>query len=105
MSIKFLKDIKEKDLVGGKGASLAKMLQNGFNIPNGFVIEADMFNEFLIKNNIKDKIQNLINKCSIDDEEKIDGISKKIISILDKCNISDDLVDDIIYSYEKLNCK
>ena len=105
MSIKFFEEIKENDVVGGKGASLAKMLQNGFNIPNGYVIIADLFNEFLIQNNVKDKIQNLINKCSIDDENEIGIISRKIIQILDDCKISNGIVDDIINSYEKLNCK
>lgn len=56
MSIKFFKDINENDVVGGKGASLGKMLQNGFNIPNGYVITANLFNEFLIQNNVKDEI-------------------------------------------------
>lgn len=105
MGIKFLKDIKENDVVGGKGASLAKMLQNGFNIPNGYVIEADLFNKFLIQNNIKEEIQNLINKCSIEDESQIGVISKEIIQILDNCKISNDITNNIIQSYEKLNCK
>ena len=46
MNIKFFEDIKEDDVVGGKGASLAKMCQNDFNIPNGYVIKANLFNEF-----------------------------------------------------------
>lgn len=62
MSIKFLKDIDENDVVvGGKGLSLAKMYQNGFNIPNGFVITTDIFDKFLNENNVKNKIQEMIN--------------------------------------------
>lgn len=105
MSIKFFADIKDNDLVGGKGASLAKMLQNGFNIPNGYVIDADLFNQFLIENNVKDKIQSLIDKCNIEDEKEITIISKKIIEILSDCKMLNSTEQNIIQSYEKLDCK
>lgn len=61
MNIKFFKDIKEDYEVGGKGASLVKMYQNNFNIPNGYIITADLFDEFLVQNHIKEKIQK--NNC------------------------------------------
>lgn len=105
MGIKFFKDINEKDMVGGKGSSLAKMLQNGFNIPNGYVIKADLFNDFLNENNVKDEIQTLIDKCSINDEKKIEIISKKIIEILENCKISSFIEDNIIQCYDNLHCK
>lgn len=105
MNIKFLKDIKEEDSVGGKGASLAKMLQNNFNIPDGYVIKTDLFNEFLTQNNIKGIIQELINKCSINDEKGIEESSKEILKIISNCNMSDFIENEIIKNYEKLNCK
>lgn len=105
MNIKFFKDIQEKDIVGGKGASLSKMWKNGFNVPNGYVIQADLFNEFLIQNNIKDTIQNLINKCNVKDEEEIKIISNEIMGILNNCKISKLTENKIIDCYEKLNGK
>lgn len=105
MSIKFFEDIKEVDNVGGKGASLSKMYQNDFNIPNGYVIMADSFNEFLIENNIKEKIQKIIEKCDISDEKNIQNNSEEIIKIISKATMSDDVKRNIIKSYEKLKCK
>ncbi len=105
MEIKFFENITEDDIVGGKGASLAKMYQNKFNIPNGFVITADIFDRFLIENNIKDKIQKIINNCLIDDEESIKRSSNEIVKIIDKCDMSNNLKDLIIKSYNKLNCQ
>lgn len=105
MSIKFFEDIKEIDNVGGKGASLSKMYQNNFNIPNGYVIMTDSFNEFLIENNIKEEIQKIIKKCDINDEKNIQDNSEEIIKIISKATMSDAIKKDIIKSYDKLNCK
>ena len=53
MNIKFFEDVTKEDIVGGKGAFLSKMWKNNFNIPNGYIIKAEAFDEFLIQNNIK----------------------------------------------------
>ncbi len=105
MQIKLFEDIREKDIAGGKGSSLVKMYQNGFNIPNGYVIMADIFNEFLVENNIKETIQNIINKCDISDEKNIETKSREIIKIILECNISDNVKDEIIRKYKELDCE
>ena len=105
MDIKFFKDIDENDSIGGKGANLAKMLQHRFNVPNGFVISANIFNNYLDENNLKEDINKLIQECDINDEKKTEYISNQIISILDKCNISDFIQDKIVDNYKLLNSK
>lgn len=103
MIIKFFEDINENDEAGGKGLALAKMYQNEFNVPNGYVIMADNFEEFLIENNVKDEIQKIIDTCNIDDEENIENNSKQIIEIIAKCEISDNIKKEIIKNFKKLN--
>ena len=103
MDIKFFKDIDENDIVGGKGANLAKMLQHGFNVPNGFVIGANIFNNYLDENNVKNNINKLIQECDINDEKKIENISNQIISIIKDCNISNSIQNEIIENYKFLN--
>lgn len=104
MSIKLFQNISEDELAGGKGASLAKMYQNGFHVPNGFIITADIFDEFLIQNNVKNEINQLIN-ISDSSQEKIEKNSDKIIAILNKCKMSTELENQIIKNYESLNCE
>ena len=65
------------------------MYKNNFNIPNGYVIMTDVFNEFLIKNNIKDKIQKIVERCNIDDEIEIEQKAKEIAQIISNSDISD----------------
>lgn len=105
MDIKFFEDIKEDDIVGGKGASLAKMWQNNFNIPNGYIIKAEIFNRFLLENNVKEKINIIIENCNIEDEKNIENASNEIMQIISKCDISTSIKDEIIKNYEKLNCE
>jgi len=105
MSTKFFKEVDKNDIVGGKGANLSKLYKKGFNVPNGFIISADVFTKYLNENNAKEEIEFLIKKCNIDDEKELEEVSNKIIKILDKCNISNDIEDEILKNYQLLNCK
>lgn len=96
MNIKFFENINEEDIVGGKGSSLAKMYQNEFNIPNGYVIMADVFDKFLNENNVKEEIQKIINTCNTNNERDIENKSKEIVQIISKCCISDSLKEKYI---------
>lgn len=105
MNIKFFEDISKNDIVGGKGLSLARMYQNKFNIPNGYIIMADVFDRVLNENNVKEKIQEIINTCNVNYEKDIENKSKEIVSIISKCYISDTIKKEIMEGYKKLNCK
>ena len=100
MDIVYLKDIKPEDEVGGKGFNLAKMMQNNFNVPDGFVIKYSAF-----KNHINKDIEELVNKCDADDEDNLRATSNQIINILKTYTISDEIKKEIIDSYKQLNCK
>ena len=53
-----LNELTEKDikLSGGKATSLAILLKNNFNVPSGFVITTNAFDEFLFYNHLRPKI-------------------------------------------------
>jgi len=42
--------------VGGKGMSLAKMINAGFPVPNGFHITTEAYRQFVAANNLQAKI-------------------------------------------------
>lgn len=105
MGIKFFEDIKDNSLAGGKGLSLSKLYKNGFNVPNGYVIEANLFDDFLKANNVEEKICNLINNCDIDNQEKLENTSKEICEIISNCVVDNDVILSIINSFEKLDCE
>ncbi len=105
MSIKLFRNIDESDLSGGKGASLAKMYQNKINIPNGYVIMADEFDNFLLQNGIKDKIKSIITALDIENEEDIQNASNEISKIILSCDMNENVKNEIIKNYEILGCK
>ena len=52
-------DFKNKEnisKVGNKAKFLIEMLNNGFNVPNGFVIDSETYLEEIIKNNLEKEI-------------------------------------------------
>lgn len=72
--IKWFKDIKESDFlsVGGKAYNLAKMYNNNINVPNGFVITSEVYDNFVNSNNINLKIKKIVDSINIDNKsEKI----------------------------------
>lgn len=106
MGIKFFEDVDElSNLAGGKGLSLAKLYKNNFNVPNGFVIESNVFNDFLISNNIKNDIQCLIEKCNINDDNLIEKASRKICEMISNCELTKEVKEEIIDNYRRLDCE
>ena len=47
------------ELIGGKGRSLAKMSNAGFNVPSGFHLTADAYRAFVAENDLQDQIVSL----------------------------------------------
>lgn len=103
MSVVDFKNISQLDNVGGKGLSLAKMSQNGFNVPDGFVVTAEEFDNFLLQNNLKDDINNLINTCDADSQEEIEETSRKIIEMFESCEVPSELENEILNKFANLN--
>ena len=44
------------ELVGGKGRSLARMTNAGFDVPDGFLVTADTYRAFIAENNLQAQI-------------------------------------------------
>ena len=64
--------------LGGKGSSLVKLQEHNYNVPKFFVLDTRFFDEFLKENNIKDKIDDLLDELNLDNFIEI---SKKIRSL------------------------
>ena len=67
--------MKDIDLVGGKNASLGEMLQHltklGVNIPGGFVITVNAYQEFIHHNNLDEKIRELVKGIDFNSVESL----------------------------------
>ena len=79
--IKFLNEIKEPKVseLGGKGYSLVALINNGFKVPNGFILPSEGFFKFLRENNLIEKIERLATSIN---ENNVQHISNKIKNLI-----------------------
>ena len=88
--------------VGGKGYSLAVLINNGFSVPQGFVITLDAFFKFLKDNNLIERIENLASEI---DENTFLEKSNEIRDLILNGDVSEDIASEIGESLNKLNAR
>lgn len=88
--------------VGGKGHSLGILIENGFNVPEGFIITAEAFFSFLNYNGLTRKIEKLTFEI---DKGNFQKKSKEIRSLISEGKIPEDLIPEIKKHLNKLNAQ
>ena len=86
--------------VGGKGYSLRVLIENAFDVPNGFVIASEAFFEHLKQNNLIRKIEKLTSEI---DEDNFRGKSNQIRNLILGGKISQNITQEIKENLDKLN--
>jgi pyruvate,water dikinase len=95
--------LSDVSLVGGKGGNLGEMYNLGIPIPNGFVVTASAYFQFVKENNLKPTIENILKIIDVDQPDQLEAASKKIRSIISKAPINQELSIEIMKSYKKLS--
>ena len=92
--VKFINEIKEPKVseFGGKGYSLATLINNGFNVPKGFVIFSNAFFEHLNQNNLMDKIEKLTSEIN---ENNFQEKSKEIKNLILNGKMPEEIASEI----------
>ena len=82
--------IKDIDTVGGKNASLGEMISNlhasGIRVPNGFATTAGAFNEFLIYNDLVEKIDQKLKNLDVENIPKLTSTGAEIRDWINKAS-------------------
>ena len=91
MVVKF-NDKKICEKGGNKAKFLMIMKQNGFNVPDGFVIDHDTYLEEVTFNKIDSKIKTLLNEIN---ENNISKISKQILKLFDSFHFEKSVASEI----------
>jgi len=100
--IKFLNEIKEPKVseLGGKGYSLAVLMNHSFNVPKGFVTTSEVFFKFLEENELVDIIKKQTEKIN---ENNYQDKCKEIRNLILNGEISQQIMQEIEKAIEKLN--
>ncbi|MEK7092433.1 MAG: PEP/pyruvate-binding domain-containing protein, partial [Patescibacteria group bacterium] len=89
-------------LVGGKGANLGEMTQAGFPVPNGFIVTANAYYQFIKDNNLAIKIDHLLKTTHFERSDSLMDVSNHIKKLILTSGISPDLVQEIYNAYKML---
>ncbi|MCW8896128.1 phosphoenolpyruvate synthase [Sulfurimonas sp.] len=107
--IRFFSELNINDVstVGGKNASLGEMYQiltpKGINIPNGFATTADAYWLLLQENNIKDKIQDILQDLDISDTNNLQKRGLAVRNLILNSKLPKILEDEILQAYKTLS--
>ncbi|HOM77739.1 MAG TPA: phosphoenolpyruvate synthase [bacterium] len=98
-------DIRKSDLpyVGGKGANLGEMLSAGIPVPDGFVVTAKAYYDFLDGTSLRHKILTELSGLDVDDSKALAQASKNIKTAILAAKMPDDLAEEIKNAYIKLS--
>lgn len=105
--ISWFNEVGKEDVgkVGGKGANLGEMTQNGFPVPYGFVVTADAYFDFIEEANLKQKIGALLSFVNFDNQTELEAVSSNIGKLILSAQLPSKLVHSIVQSYDQLENK
>ncbi len=89
--------------VGGKGASLGEMEQNGFPVPTGFVVTSGAYFQFVRETKIQDKIIQLIDAIDVENTAQLEEVSAKVRKIIENATIIPKIKSEITNNYNILS--
>ncbi|MBU2632268.1 phosphoenolpyruvate synthase, partial [Patescibacteria group bacterium] len=95
-------DKDDVGLVGGKGANLGEMVKAKFPVPNGFIVTANAYYDFIRENNLEIKIKHLIGTINFEKQDSLTQVSKHIKDEIRRGKISEEIQKEIFSSYRKL---
>ena len=105
--IKTFNQISKKDVnsAGGKGASLGEMIRAGFSVPDGFMITALAFEEYLKETDINVEIRARLNKINLKDIESVEESSEIIRDLVMNKKMPKSIQQEVLKEFKKLKVK
>lgn len=95
-------DKEDVALVGGKGANLGEMIRNGFPVPDGFIVTANAYYEFLKENDLAVKIKHLLKAADFTSTDSLSQVSNHVKKYILGGTISEELKREVFAHYKKL---
>ena len=93
-------------MVGGKNASLGEMIsqlhEKGIRVPGGFATTANAYKKFLEQNNLKQKIDALLDKLDVDNVIELAKVGRQVQNWILEAPFPQDLEQDIEQAYDEM---
>lgn len=100
----WLKNLESDDeyLVGAKAANLGEMILSKFPVPEGFVVTALAFENFIQHNKLRLKIKHLLNTVNYEDPHSLTYVSNIIKRLVVNAEIPDSITKKVFERYHEM---
>lgn len=106
IKISWFNELEDKDLLqcaGGKGASLCRMSCFNMPVPEGFIVSAQVFTEFMERCGLWDKVYEILDReIDYTDNTSLNKASKEIRDMIEKQKMPEDIRAAILDYYIEL---
>ncbi len=103
-AIVWFNEVTKKDipLVGGKGANLGEMTNAGIPVPQGFIVTAGAYFDFVDKAGLNDKMRALLNPVDVHDSKQLQEVAAEVQEVIQSAPMSAELAKEIEQAYVKM---
>ncbi|MCR5738198.1 MAG: phosphoenolpyruvate synthase [Lachnospiraceae bacterium] len=92
MIVKLEKETIQEEKLGNKGMFLLQMKKQGFNVPGGFILDSDVYDEVIESNGIVEKINSALSELTAENAREI---SDRITGLFDGAIIPERILEEI----------
>ncbi len=89
-------------LVGGKGANLGEMTGAGIPVPQGFIVTAAAYFDFIEKSGIRSKIKSLLDPVDVHDSRQLQDNAAKVQELVVEAKMPPEIAEEIRKAYVKM---
>ena len=103
--IAWFNDLSDRNIsliAGGKGTSLCRLHQNGFPVPEGFIICAAAFEHFMDENGLWDKVFAMLDAINWEDSSSLSETGEALRTLITNAHMPEDITLLMADNYKKL---
>ena len=93
---------KDIPLVGGKGANLGEMTAAGIPVPQGFIVTAVAYFDFVEESGIQGKIRSLLEPVDVHDSRQLQDSAEKVQELITSAKMPANIEEEIRKAYVKM---
>ncbi len=90
------------EVVGGKGRSLSRLLQAGFDVPPGFIVPASVYRDFVAQNDLQAAILRDARPALVQGQVTFEPAADRISQLFDAATIDPEVMAEICAAYTAL---
>jgi phosphoenolpyruvate synthase/pyruvate phosphate dikinase len=89
----------DREVVGGKAASLGRLSANGFPVPPGFTVRTDAYLDFLTASDLRGRLEKLVGALDYDNAGALEKGTAEIRSLIVGAQLPDEVAEAIASEY------